>query len=145
MEVWQFFRPKNFQIKSIYKGTDELIPVDNLNPGETGQVEYFFGGKVYRHIGEWPPKKIVPSFKLPILSAKLDNYTFTEQVKKIYLGPTNSKINLDVYVPRPHFKISITKGGIRFSLGIKWILKEKVSGLLKILHLFGQETIHIVE
>jgi hypothetical protein len=143
MELLQFFRPKNFQVSLAYKGTEELIPVYKLQPGEHGQTEYYFGGRLYKHIGEWPPERSLPTFKVPIVQAKLDNHDVTEELKKLQ-GPTKTELSMDVYVPRPHVQFSITRVGIRFSLGIKWVLKKKMTGLLKVIDLFGKESHHMV-
>jgi hypothetical protein len=144
MEVLEIFRPKNFQVKQAYRGTDELIQVDRLRPGQHGHTEYYFGGRLYKHIGEWPPERSLPKFRVPVSHAEINNHIVTEEVKK-FQGPTKSKLSLDVYVPRPHFRFSFTKGGFRISLGIKWVLKKRMNGVLKIIDMFGKESHYMVE
>ena len=140
MEVIQFFRPKNFQVKEVFKGTDELIPVDTLRPGEVGRVDYYFGGKLYRHFGEWPPVRSQSKFRVPVFRAEIDEIDVTDEFKKLQ-GPTNTKILLGLYSPRIHVSFSFLK----ISMRVKWILKKKLTGLLKITDIFGSTHSYIVE
>ena len=139
------FRPKNFQVHQMFKHTDnELIPVDEFKPGEYGHVDYYFGGQLYTHLGYWPIRNVVPRFSIPVHSAIfIDSEEFrptvcTEIVRR-HSGPTESPVSFDVYVPRPHFTVSFT-GGLRISMGIKWVRVKKISGVLHIQNVLGQRT-----
>lgn len=149
MDIFLYFRPKNFQVHEMFRVNShgDLIPVETLQPGETGYVDYFFGGKLYRHIGTWPIRNLIPRFQIPTKFAFfVDDETETPvpctDIVKKYQGPTESQLSFDEYVPRPHFSISF-QGGFRISMGIKWVLKKKVSGTVHVLNVLGQKS-HIV-
>jgi hypothetical protein len=138
-------RPKNFQVHQMFRHDgDELIPVEEFKPGEYGRVDYYFGGQIYTHIGHWPIQNIVPRFSVPVHSAIFINdedlkpIVCTEIVRR-HAGPTQSPVSFDVYAPRPRVTISFS-GGLKISLGIKWILVKKVSGRIQIQNVLGQVT-----
>jgi hypothetical protein len=142
-----YFLPKNFQIHQVFKGTDELIPVRKLGPGEIGQVDYYFGGKIYRHIGTWPPVNRTPQFTIPIVKAVFtddvthESHVCTELVRKYMSGPTNSPISFDQRVPRPH--ITVYFFGMRVE--VKWVRVRKVTGKIQMTNVLGQISTYIVE
>lgn len=138
-------RPKNFQVHQMFKHQgNELIPVDELKPGEYGHIDYYFGGKLYTHFGSWPIRNLIPRFSVPVYKALFfddegsDPVECTEIVKR-HSGPTPSPVSLDVYVPRPHFSISFHRG-IHISIGIKWVLKKKVQGTIQVQDVLGNKT-----
>ena len=140
-------RPKNFQVHQMFKHQgDELIPVEELGPGEHGHVDYYFGGKLYTHLGTWPIRDAVTRFSVPVHTALFfDNegsqpVVCTDVVKR-HSGPTQSPVSFDVYVPRPHFSI-LFHGGLRISIGIKWVLKKKVQGKLHVQDVLGRVSVH---
>jgi hypothetical protein len=138
----EHLRPKNFQVREMFREeNNELIPVDHLKPGETGQIEYYFGGKTYKHVGEWPIVNATPKYIIPLKFAFFfDNdkcIECTDVVRKYYNGPTQSRPNIDVYAPRPHFRISF-HGGFKFSIGIKWVLVKKNTGAIHTLNILNQ-------
>ena len=123
---------------------NELIPVDEFKPGEHGHVNYYFGGQLYTHIGHWPIQNIVPRFSVPVHSAIFINDedrkpTVCTEIVRRHSGPTQSPVSFDVYSPRPQFTVSFT-GGLKISVGIKWVLLKKVSGTLRIQNVLGQMT-----
>ena len=138
-------RPKNFQVHHMFRHDgNELIPVKKFKPGETGHVNYYFGGQLYTHLGRWPIQNIVPRFSVPVHSAIFVNDedrkpTICTEIVRRHSGPTQSPVSLDVYAPRPHFTVSFS-GGLRISVGIKWILVKKVSGTVHIQNVLGQMT-----
>lgn len=143
--IFSLVRPKNFQVHQMFRHDGhELIPVDSFKPGEHGHVDYYFGGQLYTHLGTWPIKNVVPRFSVPVHSAIfIDSEEFrptvcTDVVRR-HAGPTQSPVSFDVYVPRPHFTVSFT-GGLKVSVGIKWILVKRVSGVLHIQNVLGQRT-----
>lgn len=145
--MWLFttFRPKNFQIHQMFKHSgDELIPVDEFKSGEHGHVDYYFGGRLYTHIGQWPLQNVVPRFSVPVHSAIFVNdedhqpTVCTETVRR-HSGPTESPVSFDRYAPRPHVTISFS-GGFRISMGIKWVLVKKVSGTVHVQDVLGRQT-----
>lgn len=146
MDIILLFRPKNFQIKEIFKiQGDELVPVETLKPQDMGYIDYYFGGKLYRHIGNWPfravPRYIVP-IRHAIFTDQNGNETECTDIVKKYQGPSETPFDFHVYVPRPHFNVSFN-GGFRITLGLKWVLKERKSGHLIVTNIFGQKN-HIV-
>ena len=138
-------RPKNFQVHHMFRHDgNELIPVNKFKPGEQGHVDYYFGGQLYTHIGRWPIENIVPRFSVPVHSAIFINDedrkpTVCSEIVRRHSGPTQSPVSFDVYAPRPHFTVSFS-GGLRISLGIKWILVKRVSGTVRIQNVLGQMT-----
>ena len=138
-------RPKNFQVHQMFRHDgNELVPVDEFKPGEHGHVNYYFGGQMYTHIGNWPIQNIVPRFSVPVHSAIfIDNCdrkpVFCTEIIRRHSGPTQSPVSFDVYSPRPHFTVSFS-GGLKISLGIKWVLVKKVSGTVCIQNVLGQVT-----
>ena len=138
-------RPKNFQVHHMFRHDgDELIPVNKFKPGETGHVNYYFGGQLYTHLGCWPIQNIIPRFLVPVHSAIFVNDedrkpTICTEIVRRHSGPTQSPVSLDVYAPRPHFTVSLP-GGLRISMGIKWVLVKKVSGTVHIQNVLGKMT-----
>jgi hypothetical protein len=145
MDIIEKIRPKNFQIIRMFRHHgNELIPVDSFKPGELGHVDYYFGGQVYTHLGEWPIKNAMPRFSVPVHSAIFINdedlkpVVCTEIVRR-HSGPTQSPVSFDKYAPRPHLSISFS-GGLRISLGIKWVLVKKVSGTVHVQNVLGNHS-----
>lgn len=145
LSIIEHCRPKNFQVQRMFRHVgDELIPVDTFKPGEHGHVDYYFGGQLYTHLGCWPIQNIVPRFLVPVHSAifiddKDKKPTICTEIVRRHSGPTQTPVSFDVYAPRPHFTVSFT-GGLRISVGIKWILVKKVSGTVHIQNVLGQTT-----
>lgn len=138
-----FFRPKNFQVEQMLLHKDnELIPVESFEPEESGYIDYYFGGRLYTHIGHWPIDSTVARFLIPVHNAVfVDDETSTStectEIVRRHSGPTQSPVSFDIYVPRPHFTISFT-GGLRISMKIKWVRIKKVSGVLHVKNVLGQ-------
>lgn len=143
--------PKNFQVHEMFSvdTNGNLIPVDTLEPGQYGYIDYFFGGKLYRHIGTWPIETIVPKFIVPLKCAFFVDtdtgrkHECTEFVRR-HQGPTQSQVIFDEYVPRPHVTWTWNE---RFSLKIrlKWTRKRHVKGMLYTVNVLGQMKTHIVK
>ena len=124
---------------------NELIPVEEFKTGEHGHVDYYFGGQLYTHIGHWPIQNIIPRFLVPVHSAIfVDDEdrkpTICTEIVRRHSGPTQTPVSFDVYAPRPYFTVSFS-GGLRISMGIKWVLVKKVSGTLRIQNVLGQTTV----
>lgn len=140
-------RPVNFHVKRMFKRTGrELIPVKELNHDEQGHVDYYFGGKLYTHLGNWPIQCIVPRFSVPVHSAIFVNdvdkkgVVCTDIVRR-HSGPTQSPISFDKYSPRPYISFS---GRFKISLGIKWVLIKKVTGTVYIQDVLGHLTTYVI-
>lgn len=119
----------------------EMIPVEELKPSENGHVDYYFGGQLYTHIGHWPIQNIIPRFSVPVHSAIFvddedGKPTVCTEIVRRHSGPTQSLVSFDVYAPRPHFTVSFS-GGLRISVGIKWVLIKKASGTVCIQNVLG--------
>jgi len=137
LRIIEQFRPKNFQVKQMFRIDDELslVPVTSLSPGQIGKIEYYFGGKEYIHIGTWPIQNARPKFIVPIKYACLDDGTeCTEIVRKYYGGPTQSEPDFNMYAPAPHVQFSIG----RITIGIKWRLVRKQTPKFYGVNLFNQ-------
>lgn len=78
LNLIDFFTPKNFKV----------IKEDVFEDG-TIRTEYFFGGRRYIHVGEYPPT--FKNRKFPIVKAtcKTSGIDVTEGIKKC-IGPLNS-------------------------------------------------------
>ena len=147
LNLFLTFRPKNFQVRQLFKyDRDDMIPVSTLGPKDKGFVEYYFGGQVYAHIGTWPPQSIKPRFMVPIQHAIFVNQETgkaslcTERVKQYMSGPTESQISFDKYIPIPYIQLDNYKIKIR----LKWRLYRKVRGTLYVCNILGQVTTYQV-
>jgi len=142
--IVHYLRPTtNFQVKRMFKRVgNELIPVRELKHDEQGHIDYYFGGKLYTHIGQWPIQHIVPRFSIPIHTAlfisddDMKPIVCTETVRR-HSGPTQSPISFDKYSPRPYISFS---RGVKISMGIKWVLTRKVTGTIYVQDVLGQRS-----
>ncbi len=78
LNIIHFLSPKNYKIRDI-----------KIFEDGTQRTEYYFGSKVYVHIGNFPPNFSNITRKFPIYKAVCDENDVTDIIKK-HTGPLNS-------------------------------------------------------
>ena len=104
----------------------------------TQRTEYYFGSKVYIHIGDFPP--IFSCRKFPICTALCDENDVTDIIKK-HTGPLNSHEPCTSYIfPNTRYKLKFYVKNFGFRIAFEPVLIPGEKKIVRITNILNQQS-----